>query len=305
MEVHQLQRRGLCHAEGVRYYLDCNRIPGQRVPRRLPVRPGRLRTGAGSTATTSATGSATPRSQGTTEVVCRLVICQNPATVDGLNCNGTEMVDDNTCGHEAGCLDGLAAQLPGGGRRVMVALVSVETVLLVLLVVLVAGLLRSNAELLRRLGPAGAAEPPRAGAAGPGARPCARPRDAGGPAVAGTSLAGDPVTLAFDGAGVVADAAGVPDQRLRHVRGLLGGSRRARQWPGVQTVIVTHGPEREQPAKLAALAPDGVPVVMSGEAWADTRFPARPTSYSSTARSAARAWPRPRSALARWSRCDR
>ena len=37
----------------------------------------------------------------------------------------------------------------------MVALVSVETVLLVLLVVLVAGLLRSHAELLRRIGPAG------------------------------------------------------------------------------------------------------------------------------------------------------
>ena len=36
----------------------------------------------------------------------------------------------------------------------MTAIVSVETVLLVLLVVLVAGLLRSHAEILRRLGPA-------------------------------------------------------------------------------------------------------------------------------------------------------
>ena len=36
-----------------------------------------------STATTSATASATPRCSGTTEVVCRLVICQNPATVAG------------------------------------------------------------------------------------------------------------------------------------------------------------------------------------------------------------------------------
>jgi len=39
----------------------------------------------------------------------------------------------------------------------MTALVSVETVLLVLLLVLVAGLLRSHAEILRRLGPAGEA----------------------------------------------------------------------------------------------------------------------------------------------------
>ena len=37
----------------------------------------------------------------------------------------------------------------------MTVLVSVETVLLVLLVVLVAGLLRSHAEILRRLGPPG------------------------------------------------------------------------------------------------------------------------------------------------------
>jgi len=36
----------------------------------------------------------------------------------------------------------------------MVAIVSVETVLLVLLLVLVAGLLRSHAEIMRRLGPA-------------------------------------------------------------------------------------------------------------------------------------------------------
>jgi len=32
-----------------------------------------------------------------------------------MNCNGTEMVDDNTCNHEADCLEGLASQLPGGG----------------------------------------------------------------------------------------------------------------------------------------------------------------------------------------------
>jgi hypothetical protein len=41
----------------------------------------------------------------------------------------------------------------------MVALVAVETVLLVVLVVLVAGLLRSHAELLRRVGPAEALRP--------------------------------------------------------------------------------------------------------------------------------------------------
>ena len=43
------------------------------------------------------------------------MICQNPASVDGMSCNATEMVDDFTCNHEAGCLEGLAIQVPGGG----------------------------------------------------------------------------------------------------------------------------------------------------------------------------------------------
>ena len=51
----------------------------------------------------------------------------------------------------------------------MTALVSVETVLLVLLIVLVVGLLRSHAELLRRLGPGD-------GAAGSATRSLRRPR---------------------------------------------------------------------------------------------------------------------------------
>ena len=64
----------------------------------------------------------------------------------------------------------------------MTALVSVETVLLVLLVVLVAGLLRSHAEILRRLGAGASGSRARAGSAGvaaarratPARRSCAR-----------------------------------------------------------------------------------------------------------------------------------
>jgi hypothetical protein len=108
------QGAGLCHGEGVRYYVDCNRVPGQGFPggcqcangdcnkRRVDCNHFRY-------------GQCNTQIQGTTEVVCRLVICQNPATVDGMNCNGTEMVDDNTCNHEAGCLEGLVVQVPGGG----------------------------------------------------------------------------------------------------------------------------------------------------------------------------------------------
>ena len=105
---------GLCHDQGVRYYLDCNRIAGQVFPggcqcangdcnqRRVDCNHFRY-------------GQCNAQVPGITEVVCRLVICQNPATVGAMNCNGTEMTDDNTCTHEAGCLEGLAVQLPGGG----------------------------------------------------------------------------------------------------------------------------------------------------------------------------------------------
>jgi hypothetical protein len=105
---------GLCHDAGVRYYVDCNRVPGTVFPggcqcargdcnrRRVDCNHFRY-------------GQCNTQVVGTTEVVCRLVICQNPASVPGMNCNGTEMVDNKTCTHEAGCLKGLAEQLPGGG----------------------------------------------------------------------------------------------------------------------------------------------------------------------------------------------
>jgi hypothetical protein len=105
---------GLCHREGVRYYIDCNRLPGHTFPggcqcargdcgrRRVDCNHFRY-------------GQCNTQIQGTTEVVCRLMICQDPASVAELQCNGTVMVDDNTCNHEAGCLEGLAVQLPGGG----------------------------------------------------------------------------------------------------------------------------------------------------------------------------------------------
>ena len=42
------------------------------------------------------------------------MICQHPAGAQ-LGCNDTLMIDNRTCTHEAGCLKGLAVQLPGGG----------------------------------------------------------------------------------------------------------------------------------------------------------------------------------------------
>jgi hypothetical protein len=105
---------GLCSDQGYRYYLDCNRTPGTQFP------------GGCQCANENCNercvdcnhfryGQCNTQVHGETEVVCRLVICQHPGAVPGLNCNSTEMIDDNTCSHEAGCLKGLAVPVHGGG----------------------------------------------------------------------------------------------------------------------------------------------------------------------------------------------
>ena len=104
----------LCHDQGVRYYLDCNRIPGHVFPGGCQCAQGDCRHRRVD-CNHFRYGQCNTQVKGTTEVVCRLVICQNPATVPGMNCNHTEMVDNLTCRHEADCLEGLALQLPGGG----------------------------------------------------------------------------------------------------------------------------------------------------------------------------------------------
>ncbi len=154
----------------------------------------------------------------------------------------------------------------------MVAIVSVETLLLVVLVVLVAGLLRSHAEILRRLGPASDAEPP----VGP---PPSRARgegDRAAPAVSGPTPAGEQITLAFDGAGSTPTLLAFLTSGCSTCARFWDTLAEPRLPPAVQTVIVTRGPDRESPAKLRALAPNGIPVVMSSQAWADYRAPGAP-----------------------------
>jgi hypothetical protein len=106
--------QGLCSGAGVRYYIDCNRLPGH-------VFPGGCQCAGGDCGRRRVDcnhfryGQCNTQIAGTTEVVCRLVICQNPASTPGWSCNGTEKVDDNTCGHEAPCLKGLAGKPPQEG----------------------------------------------------------------------------------------------------------------------------------------------------------------------------------------------
>jgi hypothetical protein len=105
--------RGLCADGGVRYYLDCNRIPGQ-------VFLGGCQCALGDCSRRRVDcnhfryGQCNAQVGGKTEVVCRLVICRHPASVPGINCNATQKVDNRTCMHEADCLKPLAVQPPGG-----------------------------------------------------------------------------------------------------------------------------------------------------------------------------------------------
>lgn len=105
---------GICSEEGVRYYLDCNNFPGR------PFRGGcrcahddckRRRVACNH----FRYGQCNTQIAGTTDVVCRLVICENPASIGAWGCNDTLMVDNAVCSHEMDCLQGLTTGVPGEG----------------------------------------------------------------------------------------------------------------------------------------------------------------------------------------------
>ena len=158
----------------------------------------------------------------------------------------------------------------------MTALVAVETLLLVLLVLLVAGLLRSHAEILRRLGPA----PDEPGADDLVVRQQAPARDPGalGAAdVAGATLRGDSAKVSL--------APGSPPTLLAF---LTSGCTSCRNFwdafgegmPGelgdVRVVAVTKDGSHESPSRLRELAPSGLPVLLSSAAWDAYSVPGSP-----------------------------
>src|SRR4051812_29023517 len=161
----------------------------------------------------------------------------------------------------------------------MNVLVGVETVLLVVVGILLVGVLRSHAELLRRLddrnaAPAAAAAPRLAdGVQPPPERSIAEAVD-----VVGTTLAGDAVKIAV---------AGAPGATLLSFlsSGCLGcgpfwealGEDPSLDVPGgARLVVVTKDTAFESPSKLIELAPDGVPLVMSSDAWERYRVAGSP-----------------------------
>ncbi len=153
----------------------------------------------------------------------------------------------------------------------MVAIVSVETLLLVVLLVLVAGLLRSNAEILRRLEGGEGREAARPESAAPDRVP-----GAAAAAVAGPTPAGDAVALDFAGHGSEPTLLAFLTSGCTTCAGFWETLGESRLPDGVRTVVITHGAERERPAQLRKLAPEGIPVIMSSQAWTDYGVPASP-----------------------------
>jgi hypothetical protein len=177
-------------------------------------------------------------------------------------------------------------------------LVTIEAVVLALLAVLVVGLLRSHAEILRRLHQLGAGSDgddstgsPAAGRAGA--------VEAGGhdfrvmPQMPSPpDRTGFPVAADLSGPGVADDAVTVRVTGVDHdtvVAFLSSGCVTCRRFwdtfagaaaldlpPGHRLVVVTRDPAEESVSAIAELAPSRFPVVMSSRAWADYDVPGAP-----------------------------
>ena len=165
----------------------------------------------------------------------------------------------------------------------MLALVIVSTFVVLLLGVLVAGLLRSHADILRSLHELGVGvgdptEPVPVAAPVALAPPGAGPALGVAPAVAGVTPSGDARAVAVDNS-----------DHLTLLGFLSSGCTGcaafwdALQEPGrlelpdsTRVVIVTKGPDREVPGEVRSRTTGRVPVVMSTDAWVDYQVPGSP-----------------------------
>lgn len=172
----------------------------------------------------------------------------------------------------------------------MLALVIADTCCVALLAVLVAGLLRSHADILRALHSLGA------GVGDPtAAQQRHAPDSSATPVTMGPALApGRHSTEVYDVAGVnpegdavsVSATAGAGLTLLVFLSSgctscagiwrSLGGEPSTTLPAGLRVVVVTKGPDLESPAAVHSQAPAGVAVVMSSAAWSDYEVPGSP-----------------------------
>jgi len=164
----------------------------------------------------------------------------------------------------------------------MTVLVGVETLLLILLSLLVVGLLRSHAEVLRRFdglqsGTMSNGHPSTAHPAHPADLPGPRPEVTPAHDISGQTLSGDAIQVSpRTGANtLIAFLSSGCFTCLGFWEGLRGGV--AERLPHVgRVVVVVKDPDMESPSKLRELAPDQVPVVMSSAAWEAYGIPMSP-----------------------------
>jgi hypothetical protein len=176
----------------------------------------------------------------------------------------------------------------------MIVLVVLEGVVLALLAVLVVGLLRTHAEILRRLHDLGAGVYDDQAVPGPAAGP-AGPAPVGLRTQPGVAEPRTTATPAFDLAGTTPDGAAavisVVDRPHTTLLAFLSSGcttcrgfwdafaqGEADHLPGLDThlVAVTKGSANESPAKVRELARDSVRTIMSSEAWLDYAVPVSP-----------------------------
>jgi hypothetical protein len=148
----------------------------------------------------------------------------------------------------------------------MTILVAIETALLVLALLLVVGLLRSHAEILRRLAAVegGGRVPREAAATGEAAADISGETPDGDSVKLSLQTAAEPTLLAFLSTGCGACGA------------LWDGLRAGPPVQGAHIVVVTQGGEAESRPLVRDLAPDGTEVVMSSDAWRDYGIPGSP-----------------------------
>lgn len=161
----------------------------------------------------------------------------------------------------------------------MVVVTIVIAVLLVVALVYIVALLRSHADILRRL--SALEERAGGGALASSPEPAAPPVGGGevitaGP-ISGSTVRGDSVTLSFG-----------PGSPMTLIAFLTSGCAScAPLWAGLhespdlaslaqRVTVVTHDATRESPTRLERLAPAGTDVIMSSAAWADYAVPGSP-----------------------------
>ncbi|HWD75413.1 MAG TPA: hypothetical protein VG371_09755 [Solirubrobacteraceae bacterium] len=158
----------------------------------------------------------------------------------------------------------------------MSVLTIVETVLLLIAIVYIVALLRSHADILRRLAvleEGGVARMPTAPVrAGPSGRDVVSAE-----AISGATLDGDSVTLSF-GAGSPVTLLAFLTSGCTSCAPLWAGLRDAAELESLaeRVVVVTHDSTRESPSRVRRLAPAAAEVIMSTRAWEDYAVPSSP-----------------------------